>query len=523
MNSICRWTKRTLFSLGAGGLIYYAMDKNKKVTDIKNQKHIVTTAGQIFAVVFGRSVASHKYEVWRLRQRLRDSAQSLAMWQQKWIITTSVVSHNNMRRATSYGQLIAQPSPGDDERKESSRRLLEALPLRSNKGAFWYSQGALRLLLVNRVMDLVYASIGTAIDVTGPKGACGLWVPLAGMFASYYAIAGPDVTSNQAASMLASPSTDFIKRAWGMVTLPPIRWLTTEASRLFQNMSLIERVEIAGVPCLILSHAPVPSTRAAINRSRRQRSRASQHLGDIEEDSSSDSANSDDSKRSPISRRRSSFSYSNYNYEEKDVIFHVTGGGWFIHTTATDIPYLSEWSAATDSIVVVPEYDLLPEHQFPVALNQVTDVYCSLVSGESAPFLGFKTRKIALTGESAGGNLAVALMVKLSFDNLVDVDAIGAKIDEKRMRREGKCKDEIEHAGDREEDNEAAENEKCESEASDDVEVDFDAVGMKVDNERKGEREGRSEDAEENEGGGRTGVNVMFQLLMGQQPESLGP
>ena len=63
------------------------------------------------------------------------------------------------------------------------RRLLEALPLRSNKGAFWYSQGAFRLLLVRRVMDLVYASVGTAIDMTGPDGAYGLWVPLAGMFA----------------------------------------------------------------------------------------------------------------------------------------------------------------------------------------------------------------------------------------------------------------------------------------------------------------------------------------------------
>ena len=35
------------------------------------------------------------------------------------------------------------------------------------------------------------------------------------------------------------------------------------------------------------------------------------------------------------------------NYEAKNVVFHITGGGWFIHTTATDVPYLSEWSAET--------------------------------------------------------------------------------------------------------------------------------------------------------------------------------
>jgi monoterpene epsilon-lactone hydrolase len=65
--------------------------------------------------------------------------------------------------------------------------------------------------------------------------------------------------------------------------------------------------------------------------------------------------------------------------------------------------------------VICPEYALLPEHTFPVALDQITDVYCSLVNGDAVSQLGFEVSKIVVTGESAGGNLAAALCVKLGM------------------------------------------------------------------------------------------------------------
>jgi hypothetical protein len=283
--TVFRWLKRVSVSLGVGGIIWYALDKKEKVGSRDNQTKIAKTAGKIVAAVFCRSVMARKYEVWRLRHRLEDSTQSLAMWQQKWIIISSLISNNKLRKTMSYNQLIAQPSAEDhnEESKASSRRLLEALPLRSNKGAFWYSQGAFRLLLVRRVMDLVYASVGTAMDMTGPNGAYGLWVPLAGMFASYYAVAGPDVTSTRAAHVVAAPSMEFIKRAWGMVTIPPIRWLTTEAARLFKGIAIIERVTIGGVGCLVISHSPRTCLSKAIERGRRQQKRRDAALGDIKE------------------------------------------------------------------------------------------------------------------------------------------------------------------------------------------------------------------------------------------------
>lgn len=68
--------------------------------------------------------------------------------------------------------------------------------------------------------------------------------------------------------------------------------------------------------------------------------------------------------------------------------------------------------------MICPEYALLPEHTFPVALDQITDVYCSLVNGDAVSQLGFEVSKIVVTGESAGGNLAAALCVKLGMRQL---------------------------------------------------------------------------------------------------------
>lgn len=109
---------------------------------------------------------------------------------------------------------------------------------------------------------------------------------------------------------------------------------------------------------------------------------------------------------------------SRRSYPKKDVILHFTGGGFFAHTLASDIPFLLDWSAKTHAIVICPEYSLLPEHTFPVALNQVTEVYGSLVKGASVDVLGIEADRVVVTGESTGGNLAAALCVKLCMEHL---------------------------------------------------------------------------------------------------------
>lgn len=99
-------------------------------------------------------------------------------------------------------------------------------------------------------------------------------------------------------------------------------------------------------------------------------------------------------------------------FEKQNIILHLTGGGFFAHTIAGDLPYLLDWSARSKAIIIVPEYALLP-HTFPDAINEITNIYSSLRSGQAATLLGFQADRIIVSGESVGGNLAAALCVSL--------------------------------------------------------------------------------------------------------------
>jgi len=102
----------------------------------------------------------------------------------------------------------------------------------------------------------------------------------------------------------------------------------------------------------------------------------------------------------------------------------LTGGGFFAHTIASDLPFLLDWSDQAKAMIICPEYALLPEHTFPVALNEISRVYKALMNGSASPQLGFEVDRIIVTGESAGGNLAAALCVKLGMERSSDIEGV---------------------------------------------------------------------------------------------------
>lgn len=51
-------------------------------------------------------------------------------------------------------------------------------------------------------------------------------------------------------------------------------------------------------------------------------------------------------------------------------------------------------------------------------MNQIADIYAALANGNTGEELGFDVNSIIVTGESAGGNLAAALCVKLALQNM---------------------------------------------------------------------------------------------------------
>ena len=87
-------------------------------------------------------------------------------------------------------------------------------------------------------------------------------------------------------------------------------------------------------------------------------------------------------------------------------ILHLHGG-WFNWGSAQAYRnFAGQIAAQTHAAVFVPDYRLAPEHPFPAAAEDVQSCYVGLTER------GFS--KIAVTGDSAGGNLALGLLVHLA-------------------------------------------------------------------------------------------------------------
>jgi acetyl esterase/lipase len=84
-----------------------------------------------------------------------------------------------------------------------------------------------------------------------------------------------------------------------------------------------------------------------------------------------------------------------------EAILHVHGG-WFNAGSAKAYRHLvGHIAARAGTRAFVPEYRLAPEHPFPAAVDDVLAAYRGM--GESG------IRRLAVTGDSAGGNLALVL------------------------------------------------------------------------------------------------------------------
>jgi monoterpene epsilon-lactone hydrolase len=83
-------------------------------------------------------------------------------------------------------------------------------------------------------------------------------------------------------------------------------------------------------------------------------------------------------------------------------IIHVHGG-WFNFGTARAYRNLvGHIASSAGADAFIPDYRLAPEHLFPAAVQDVSECYRGLV--------GRGIKKIAVVGDSAGGNLALVLL-----------------------------------------------------------------------------------------------------------------
>ncbi|MES2265185.1 MAG: alpha/beta hydrolase [Bacteroidota bacterium] len=92
------------------------------------------------------------------------------------------------------------------------------------------------------------------------------------------------------------------------------------------------------------------------------------------------------------------------------VIVYYHGGGFVIANLDVYDASANVLADKTDAIVVSVAYRLAPEHKFPVAHNDAYAAYKWVVN--NAASIKGDPQKIAVAGESAGGNLAVNTAIK---------------------------------------------------------------------------------------------------------------
>lgn len=93
------------------------------------------------------------------------------------------------------------------------------------------------------------------------------------------------------------------------------------------------------------------------------------------------------------------------------VIVYFHGGGFVIATNDTYDGSARALSNATKAVLVSVEYRKAPEHKFPAAHDDAMAAYKWVVANAAA--LHGDPARIALAGESAGGNLAVSTAVAI--------------------------------------------------------------------------------------------------------------
>ncbi len=95
------------------------------------------------------------------------------------------------------------------------------------------------------------------------------------------------------------------------------------------------------------------------------------------------------------------------------VVLHLHGGAYTLCSPATHRGMARALARGSRGVAFLPDYRLAPEHPFPAAVDDAVATYRWLLDE-----VGVDPARIAVTGDSAGGGLALALLVRARDEGL---------------------------------------------------------------------------------------------------------
>lgn len=109
-------------------------------------------------------------------------------------------------------------------------------------------------------------------------------------------------------------------------------------------------------------------------------------------------------------------------YQCVPILLHYHGGGFISGSPSTHETYLREWAKATGAVVFSVDYTKAPEKIFPHAVEECFFFYKYLVHDANA--FQIRPSQFVIAGDSAGGNLALAVLFKAIQAGLRMPDAL---------------------------------------------------------------------------------------------------
>ncbi|WP_219499305.1 alpha/beta hydrolase [Nonomuraea ceibae] len=91
------------------------------------------------------------------------------------------------------------------------------------------------------------------------------------------------------------------------------------------------------------------------------------------------------------------------------VVLYVHGGGWVLGNAGTHDRLVRELAVGAGAAVVFVEYDRSPEARYPVAIEQAYATAQWIIRDGAAE--GLDASRLAVAGDSVGGNMAAALTI----------------------------------------------------------------------------------------------------------------